>query len=441
MSLWGKIVGGAFGFMLGGPLGAVLGAALGHGFDKGLDAAGGMLGHGGIVVFDDSVDMAAQARFAMAFCAGESCGKCTPCRIGSTRGVEVIDDFAHNPDKIAASLAAARARADKVLAVFQPHGFGPTRFLRDDLARPFRFVVASSWHGSENCFFVLRRLFIRFRVDSRGVIEDIRDLLCALALGNVALAEDFEHDVALARSRRASGLTIDKDRNDAVGHRHAILRDAIECETGEVDPDRQGCTRAFLTRAEREVVVVTHPDHGSEVRVEAAKPGVASVIRGAGLARQVIAPQHQGPAAGAAPDDVAHHVLDEEYVLPRYGLRGEVYVGKQFRVGGRIRTIIRRDLSHFLQRHFVNNLVLEQRLGIVVRRALLAGDRRLGPLEGDPCGECGALTLVPLPGQDYQVTRIDPRTGERFDLGTIDGRPQAISLPEGEQVLLLQKDG
>jgi formate dehydrogenase iron-sulfur subunit len=50
-----------------------------------------IVGHGGIVVFDDSVNMAAQARFAMEFCAIESCGKCTPCRIGSTRGVEVID--------------------------------------------------------------------------------------------------------------------------------------------------------------------------------------------------------------------------------------------------------------------------------------------------------------------------------------------------------------
>ena len=54
-------------------------------------AAGAMLGHGGVVVFDDTVDMSAQARFAMEFCAVESCGKCTPCRIGSTRGVEVID--------------------------------------------------------------------------------------------------------------------------------------------------------------------------------------------------------------------------------------------------------------------------------------------------------------------------------------------------------------
>lgn len=54
-------------------------------------AAGAMVGHGGIVVFDDTVDMARQARFAMEFCAEESCGKCTPCRIGSVRGLEVID--------------------------------------------------------------------------------------------------------------------------------------------------------------------------------------------------------------------------------------------------------------------------------------------------------------------------------------------------------------
>jgi len=78
---------------VGGPLGAFVPAA--H-FDTPLDyeafaGIGAMVGHGGLVVFDDTVDMAAQARFAMEFCAVESCGKCTPCRIGSTRGVEVID--------------------------------------------------------------------------------------------------------------------------------------------------------------------------------------------------------------------------------------------------------------------------------------------------------------------------------------------------------------
>ena len=78
---------------LGGPLGAYLPAsALDVAMDyEAVAAAGGMLGHGGIVVFDDTVDMAQQARFAMEFCAEESCGKCTPCRIGSVRGVEVID--------------------------------------------------------------------------------------------------------------------------------------------------------------------------------------------------------------------------------------------------------------------------------------------------------------------------------------------------------------
>ncbi len=78
---------------VGGPLGAYLPESQ---FDTMIDyeafaAVGAMLGHGGIVVFDDTVDMLEQARFAMEFCAIESCGKCTPCRIGSTRGVEVID--------------------------------------------------------------------------------------------------------------------------------------------------------------------------------------------------------------------------------------------------------------------------------------------------------------------------------------------------------------
>ena len=59
-----------------------------------------MVGHGGIVVFDDTVDMARQARFAMEFCAEESCGKCTPCRIGAVRGVEVIDRIVAGDDPV-----------------------------------------------------------------------------------------------------------------------------------------------------------------------------------------------------------------------------------------------------------------------------------------------------------------------------------------------------
>jgi formate dehydrogenase iron-sulfur subunit len=78
---------------VGGPLGAYFPRAL---FDTPFDyeafaARDGLIGHAGIVVFDDTVDMLKQARFAMEFCAVESCGKCTPCRIGSTRGVETID--------------------------------------------------------------------------------------------------------------------------------------------------------------------------------------------------------------------------------------------------------------------------------------------------------------------------------------------------------------
>ncbi len=86
---------------VGGPLGAYLPESQ---FDTPLDyeaflAIGGTLGHGGIVVFDESVDMAKQARYAMEFCAVESCGKCTPCRIGSTRGKEALDKVIAGEDR------------------------------------------------------------------------------------------------------------------------------------------------------------------------------------------------------------------------------------------------------------------------------------------------------------------------------------------------------
>jgi formate dehydrogenase iron-sulfur subunit len=89
---------------VGGPLGAYFPPSM---FDIPFDyeafaQAGGLIGHAGITVFDDTVDMAGMARFAMEFCAVESCGKCTPCRIGSTRGVEIVNRI------IAARTASAR---------------------------------------------------------------------------------------------------------------------------------------------------------------------------------------------------------------------------------------------------------------------------------------------------------------------------------------------
>src|SRR4030095_14719631 len=87
----------------GGPRGAYIPESQ---FDTPLDyesfaANKAMIGHGGAVAFDDTVDMAKMARFAMEFCALESCGKCTPCRIGSTRGVEVIDKIIANKNRTA----------------------------------------------------------------------------------------------------------------------------------------------------------------------------------------------------------------------------------------------------------------------------------------------------------------------------------------------------
>jgi formate dehydrogenase iron-sulfur subunit len=85
---------------IGGPLGAYLPESE---FDTPLDyealaAKDALLGHGGVVVFDDTVDMARMARYALEFCAIESCGKCTPCRVGSTRGVELVDRMLANPN-------------------------------------------------------------------------------------------------------------------------------------------------------------------------------------------------------------------------------------------------------------------------------------------------------------------------------------------------------
>lgn len=85
---------------VGGPLGAWVPPEQ---FDTPLDyeafaAIGAMLGHGGVVLADDTLNMAGMARFALQFCAEESCGKCTPCRIGSTRGVEVVDRLIASTD-------------------------------------------------------------------------------------------------------------------------------------------------------------------------------------------------------------------------------------------------------------------------------------------------------------------------------------------------------
>jgi formate dehydrogenase iron-sulfur subunit len=91
---------------VGGPLGAYFPRSL---FDTPFDyeafaARDGLIGHGGVVVFDDGVDMARQARFALEFCAIESCGKCTPCRLGAVRGVETVDKIMAGEDR-AANLA------------------------------------------------------------------------------------------------------------------------------------------------------------------------------------------------------------------------------------------------------------------------------------------------------------------------------------------------
>jgi len=115
------------GVQVGGPLGAYLHPDQ---FDIPFDyeaysAVDALIGHGGITVFDDTIDMADMARFAMEFCKAESCGKCTPCRIGSTRGMELIERI----------LARAPRNRDRVETLPQMHNAktGP-RNLEDEVA-------------------------------------------------------------------------------------------------------------------------------------------------------------------------------------------------------------------------------------------------------------------------------------------------------------------
>ena len=123
---------------VGGPLGAYLHPDQ---FDIPFDyeaytAADALIGHGGITVFDDTADMGAMARFAMEFCAAESCGKCTPCRIGAVRGVEIIDRIragGRTPDDDRARPADAQCPAPRAQC---RRGNRPAdRLVRDDEVR------------------------------------------------------------------------------------------------------------------------------------------------------------------------------------------------------------------------------------------------------------------------------------------------------------------
>jgi formate dehydrogenase iron-sulfur subunit len=135
---------------VGGPLGAYFPRAL---FDTPFDyeafaAKDGLIGHAGVVVFDDTVDMVQQARFALEFCAIESCGKCTPCRIGSTRGVETIDKIIRG-ERPAANLAlvADLCNTMKFGSLCALGGFTPypvmsaIKHFPEDFTRPLRVAA------------------------------------------------------------------------------------------------------------------------------------------------------------------------------------------------------------------------------------------------------------------------------------------------------------
>jgi formate dehydrogenase iron-sulfur subunit len=125
---------------VGGPLGAYIHPDQFHlPFDYEAYAANdALIGHGGVVVFDDSADMGALARFAFAFCAAESCGKCTPCRIGSTRGVELVDRLR----------AGGTREADRVEGLPQMHNAAKTGRSRDEALQLLDDLCDTMQHAS-----------------------------------------------------------------------------------------------------------------------------------------------------------------------------------------------------------------------------------------------------------------------------------------------------
>ncbi|MEJ6008385.1 NADH-ubiquinone oxidoreductase-F iron-sulfur binding region domain-containing protein [Novosphingobium aquae] len=125
---------------VGGPLGAYIHTDQFHlPFDYEAYAANdALIGHGGVVVFDDSADMGALARFAFQFCAAESCGKCTPCRIGSTRGVELVDRIR----------AGGTRAADRVEGLPQMHNAAKTGRSREEALQLLEDLCDTMQHAS-----------------------------------------------------------------------------------------------------------------------------------------------------------------------------------------------------------------------------------------------------------------------------------------------------
>ena len=133
--------------------------------------------------------------------------------LGESKGITVVDDFGHNPAKIAASLRTARLRAGRVLAVFQPHGFGPLRFLRAELVETFAAELASSDH-----LWMLEAFYAGGTttrdISSANLVADLQEKGCAAtfadsreALVEALVRETRSGDLVLVMGARDPSLT------------------------------------------------------------------------------------------------------------------------------------------------------------------------------------------------------------------------------------------
>src|SRR6056297_3770525 len=160
-----------------------------------------------------------------------------------------------------------------------------------------------------------------------GIVVDLVRAADRTSFRLVADAEFLEDETAVVRAHRAAGLRRDPHGDQAFRLLHASVRRAVECPFHEVDPDRQRRARTLLAGPQRLVLVEAHPGDGDQVGVEAAEPGVAAIVGGAGLAVQIVPAERAGAPPGTAADDVAHHDGHQEGILPGDRPVGETKTG------------------------------------------------------------------------------------------------------------------
>ena len=127
----------------------------------------------------------------------------------------------------------------------------------------------------------------------------------------------LEHHVfkRMSRTGWAAGGLGDAHGNDTLGHFHLLRGNPSQCDSHKFYPYRQGGSRTLLARSKRQIVIVADPDDANGLRIKPCKPGIAAIIRSAGLAGQITASEYPGTYAGATTNHIAHRILNQKRIL------------------------------------------------------------------------------------------------------------------------------